>query len=162
MDVVQLGFADRVGLGDHREHVGVLEETIELGIVRAVPRVGLLDVIDRLDGPLGELPLHQGEGPPLRKVGREPTGTAALPASQMESGPASRCRAVEAPPPATRTKSKANPAVRVHVGRRSPWGWAVFSCSGVGCFGAPLICSVVVGVPPSPLMSGWCRMLGGV
>ena len=26
---------------------------------------------------------------PLRKVGREPTGTAALPANQMESGPAS-------------------------------------------------------------------------
>ena len=51
-----------------------------------------------------------------------------------------RCRAVKAPPHATRTKSKANPAVRVHVGRRSPWGWAVFSCSGVGCFGAPLIC----------------------
>ena len=49
MDVVQLGFADRVGLGDHREYVGVLEETIELGIVRAVPRVALLDVIDRLD-----------------------------------------------------------------------------------------------------------------
>ena len=54
-----------------------------------------------------------------------------------------RCRAVEAPPPATRTKSKANPAVRVHVGRRSPWGWAVFSCSGVGCFGAPLICIAI-------------------
>ena len=38
--------------------------------------------------PLGELPLHQGKGP-LRKVGRAPTGTAALPAKQMESVPAS-------------------------------------------------------------------------
>ena len=54
-----------------------------------------------------------------------------------------RCRAVEAPPHATRTKSKANPAVRIHVGRRSLRGWAVFSCSGVGCFGAPLICIAI-------------------
>ena len=29
------------------------------------------------------------------------------------------------------------------MGRRSPWGWAVFSCSGVGCFGAPLICIAI-------------------
>jgi hypothetical protein len=71
-----------------------------------------------------------------------PSGTAALPAKQMESVvPASAVdRAVKAPPPATRTKSRANPAVRVHVGRRSPWGWALLSCSGVECFGAPLIC----------------------
>ena len=40
-------------------------------------------------------------------------------------------------------KSKANPAVRIHVGRRSLRGWAVFSCSGVGCFGVPLICYTI-------------------
>ena len=79
-----------------------------------------------------------------------------------------RCRAIEAPPPATRTKSKANhlPSesstwAAVHLGagqfselfwRRVLRGTAYLHCN----------CSVVVGVLPSPFMSGWCPMLGGV
>ena len=40
-------------------------------------------------GVLSESCLYTKAKAPLRKVGREPTGTAALPANQMESGPAS-------------------------------------------------------------------------
>jgi hypothetical protein len=59
---------------------------------------------------------------PLRKVGHEPTGSAALPGTQMESVPASaRCRAVEAPPRPLDTRTKSKAIMRRTLPSESTW-----------------------------------------